>query len=758
MIAQVKDLLKEKNVTAAVVVDDAYDIFPKADDLAAARWNSFFDDISDEDERELQGLLGKLYDDLSVPELAANDLFVRTLWENRNQIAPSGTIFAVYEERQKQKRAVLAPLLTLLGNEFGLTCKTVGRDATLDEMQAQIVFLDLYLGFVQRKDAITKAGDKLRKLIHANPADPPSVILLSESSELHDLAPVLRDDAEVLGCQFRWIDKDHLSNQDLVSEKIYDLVISHGDAVTLNQFVLAWSSALDRSKNLFMKSIRSLDLADYANVKALILESEGEPLGDYLLDIYDLHLHSLLEGDVDLAAAAKKLTTIDWANNYPPAQFIPSDQLNAIMDGALFHNQVRTDSYIEGNAVRTPRFGEVFLAPEPAGQATSAQNVLEPYGRACGLVQHSTEASIAKKEVDVAEADPANVSAIPAAHDPQVEPVPVPAPVEKSIGQATNSENVLEPDGNASGLIQHSVEASIEEKQVDVAEANPVTVPAIPAAHDSRAEPVPVPAAVEKSRRHAYIVLSQACDLQHCETDRLLVLRGDVSKYRWNQHDRKVQTRTPIMRLDGDELSIDWDTATPETWLLSSLPEQMEKGFRRARTFRMPFALQIQQAFIGRLGRVGTLAALPTRYAAKVRIFMKTNKDAAALLVEATREQNEAVCLVGRTHDNVLIEWLLLSPKIKQQLREKLRAVELTDFPRETPSLATLRSDPGFLRALSKGLKLNRGDQGAKGSSRPFKDTPFDVVQILTNATITAGKSIKSYRGLVIEVDFGDAN
>lgn len=686
-----KDLLKDKNVTAAVIVDDAYDTFPKGDDLTAAPWNSFFDDISDEDERILQGLLGKLYDDLSVAELAANDLFVKTLWETRDQIAPSGTIFATYQETQKQKRAVLAPLLTLLRDEFGLTCKTVGRDATLDEMQAQIVFLDLYLGFVQRKDAIKRAGEKLRQLIHANPADPPSVILLSASSELHDLAPGLRDDAEVLGCQFRWIDKDLLNNQDLVSERIYDLVISHMDAVTLNQFVLAWSSALDRSKNLFMRSIRSLDLADYANVKALILESEGEPLGDYLLDIYDLHLHSLLEGDVDLAASAKKLTTIDWANNYPPAQFIPSDQLNAIMDGALFHNQVRTDSYIEGNPVRTPRFGEVFLAPEP-------------------------------------------------------------------VGQATNSRNILEPDGNTSGLVQPSPEASTGREPKNPAEVNPITVPAIPAVSDPQVVAVPAPAPVEKSRRHAYIVLSQACDLQHCETDRLLVLRGDVSKYSWNQHDRKVQTRTPVMRLDNDELSIDWDIAAPETWLLGSLPELMEKGFRRARTFRMPFALQIQQAFIGRLGRVGTLAALPTRFAAKVRIFMKTNTNAAALLVEATREQNEAVCLVGRTHKNELIEWLLLSPKIKQQLWEKLRDTELTVFPKETPSLATLRSDFGFFRALSKGQKLNRGDQGAKGSSRPFKDTPYDVVQILTNSTMAAGDSIKSSRGLVIEVDFGDPN
>jgi hypothetical protein len=96
--------------------------------------------------------------------------------------------------------------------------------------------------------------------------------------------------------------------------------------------------------------------------------------------------------------------------------------------------------------------------------------------------------------------------------------------------------------------------------------------------------------------------------------------------------------------------------------------------------------------------------------------------------------------------------------KIRQQLREKLRDIQPTVFPRETPSLATLRSDPEFLRALSKGLNLNRGDQGAKGNSRPFKGTPYDVVQIITHATLAEGDPIKSSRGLVIEVDFGDAN
>ena len=31
-------------------------------------------------------------------------------------------------------------------------------------------------------------------------------------------------------------------------------------------------------------------------MQALILEAEGEPVGDYILDLYDLHLHNVLGG------------------------------------------------------------------------------------------------------------------------------------------------------------------------------------------------------------------------------------------------------------------------------------------------------------------------------------------------------------------------------------------------------------------------------------------------------------------------------
>src|SRR5689334_18131290 len=139
----------------------------------------------------------------------------------------------------------------------------------------------------------------------------------------------------------------------------------------MNDFVLSWNRALTDARAAFLKSIRTLDLADYANMQALILEVEDEPVGDYILDLYDLHLHNVLEGDKGLVRAAKAMNEIGWAE-YPPAQFMPSPEAVAIMDGAIFHNQIRTEIEAEvDNDPKKARLGDVFLGPEQAAVAAN---------------------------------------------------------------------------------------------------------------------------------------------------------------------------------------------------------------------------------------------------------------------------------------------------------------------------------------------------------------------------------------------------
>jgi hypothetical protein len=377
-----------------------------------------------------------------------------------------------------------------------------------------------------------------------------------------------------------------------------------------------------------MRSIRTLDLADYANMRALILEAEGEPVGDYVLDLYDLHLHNVLESNPDLIRAAKTLNQINWSD-YFPAQFMPSPEAVDITDGAIFHNRVRTtiEAEIDADPNRA-RLGDVFLAPRP------------------------------------------------------------------NVGESAQEE-----------------------------QGGPAT---------------PAP-------RYAYVVLSQACDIQHGAVDRLLLLQGNAQPYGWKQHDSKSKApRTPVMQLGEERFAVEWNVLAPETWRLEDLAHHLEGGYRHARRFRTPFALQLQQNFIGRLGRVGTLTALPARHAVGVRIFIKNRAGKAVLLGESTADRGDAVCLVGRTD-----EWLLLSDKLQAEIRLGFRGIDAADLP--TPRLSIIRDNPEFYRRLNRGLAFTR--ESSKGS-KPFKDTDFDAVQIVTRPILEAGAAVdRSLHPIVIQIE-----
>ena len=242
-----------------------------------------------------------------------------------------------------------------------MTCRLLGRDDVPDE-DTDIVFLDLFLGFQDIDDAVDRAIERIKCAVDQRRATPPAVVLLSRSPRLEETGPRVRDLARLLGCQFRMLKKSVLTEREQVLERIYELVVSRPDSLKLNAFVLAWEAALDDGKEVFLRSIRRVDLPDYVNVGELVLKAEGEPLGDYILDLYDLHFHAVLEGNEALVRTARALNEIGPAN-YPPPQFMPSPETDDMMDGALLENEVRTR--VEDEVPNLPpRLGDVFLAPQ----------------------------------------------------------------------------------------------------------------------------------------------------------------------------------------------------------------------------------------------------------------------------------------------------------------------------------------------------------------------------------------------------------
>jgi hypothetical protein len=655
MIEEVRLLLDGLNFSKAAIVDDAYDELPEVSNFNERAWARFFDDISDGEESWLRSAFGEVeYDETDPDALRRDPRFVTSVWQQRDRLGrAAGELFQDFERSRSSKRGALQPLEALISSDLKLSCAMLGskQDAAIGD--AEIVFLDLFLGATEDEEAVERAIRRVRDVIERRRTRPPLVFLMSASSRLDELAPKVRDEAELLGCQFRTIRKSELSDGNTALELLYDLAVCYPDSQRLNHFVSEWASALKKSQDSFLKTIRALDLPDYANTQALTLDAEDEPVGDYVIDLYDLFLHKVIEGQSGLIRAAKDLNNISW-DEYPPAQFMPSDSLMEMMDGALFYDEERTR--IETEIADDPqfvRFGDVFLSVAPSPIATAVASVPKPNAAA-------TQAGT------------------------------VPPPTV----QAEAVQGPLSPS------------------------------------------------------RYVYMVISQSCDLVRGEADRVLLLRGTANPLSWRQHsDAFSKPRTPVMSVGSLRYVIDWDILSPETWLLSDLPNKLGAEVTLVRRFRLPFASQLQQLFLGNLGRIGTLAAVPSRYPAALSIFLKTTQGKAKLVHQCGMHSGEAVCLVGRSK-KALKEWLLLSPQARKNLRDIFTDSKKSNPPKNGQKFLDAVDDPSFYRALRAGLEMRRN-----GVERPFKNKPFDFIKVSTKGETREDDVMNNDVVLMIEVE-----
>ena len=240
MIAEAKELLKAQGFERVVIVDDAFDESPQPGDLDQDLWNTFFDDWTQDDESRIAADYDGDVSETEPLELARDPDFVAALWRIRADIEAAGPLFENFERDQAAKRAELVPLQDLLKTDLTLNCTTVGRSGTDGLADAQILFLDLFLGYVETTEAIDAAIARVRSVVQPRRDDPPIVILLSRSPQLHDFGPDVRDKAELLGCQFRMVHKGDLGDRSSLAEQLYDLVRSRADAIKLNSFINEW--------------------------------------------------------------------------------------------------------------------------------------------------------------------------------------------------------------------------------------------------------------------------------------------------------------------------------------------------------------------------------------------------------------------------------------------------------------------------------------------------------------------------------------
>lgn len=374
-MTELADLLATANITKALIVDDAIDEIPLAADLSidGEQWTRFFDDLSGSDETALKAAFPD-YANVEGEDLQQSDDFVACLWANKDKIAPklSHALFERYQADMQADRAHLDTLKGLLEGA-GLTCKKAGREFVADVADADIVFMDLFLCSAQRPVDIQFSIDGLAKAIDLRKTKPPLVVLMSRSHRLEDKRAEFREGTKLFESTFRILVKADIQVDGVVQRTVGRLAAHYQNSLKLSEFVCAWEDGLDAAKDQTTQLIRRLGLSDLAQINQLLLSAEGEPMGSYLVDVFDKVLQHEIEANANIINTALALNELDTSKF--PAPFIPgANDLLELVEHSLFHHCARLK--LPGAMDSGVSFGDVLrrksLVPVAADTASGA--------------------------------------------------------------------------------------------------------------------------------------------------------------------------------------------------------------------------------------------------------------------------------------------------------------------------------------------------------------------------------------------------
>lgn len=354
---ELRALLEDRGIRRAVVIDDVYDVAPRPDELDEGDWTIFFDDLGEEDNLLLLKLYPR-YEDELPDVLKLSQEFVNVLWDNREGLPSTAHgLFRDYESTNASERAILDVLVEKLEG-FGLACTTMGRDFDVHATEADLIFVDLFLGFHQSEEDMDRAIRTVSRLVHERTEQPPLVVLMSRSPLLWEKRNDFRDNAGLLGSTFRVVGKADLSETGRLETLLTRLAEHYTDAKRVAAFVHAWDQGLELARKSFIQIIRRLDLSDLAQIRALLLIFEEQPLGEYLLDVADRVLQHEIESEGRTIGAAHELNKIDL-DSYPAPHLAGSPDLQDLVHRMIFQHVERLRLSFNDKAP-TVQYGDVL--------------------------------------------------------------------------------------------------------------------------------------------------------------------------------------------------------------------------------------------------------------------------------------------------------------------------------------------------------------------------------------------------------------
>ena len=237
---------------------------------------------------------------------------------------------------QNLRSQSLKALRDTFSGDLGRTVIVCGSDLRFSNNSARVVFLDYNLGVVPGEQAVDNAIRMVSVVYEAYPGDDkPLVVLMSSESINDEEIGIFRDRAKALGGLFLFIHKSDLTNRDLLLINIGSLVKTIPNGYRIQKFVKALSDSFEDSWRRFIRDITALGIHDFAYIQALSLQADGQPLGDYMLQLFSSHFGHLLFGQDEVKKNREGIDQISFSV-IPPVDKLPSPHLVEIYNNSLF--------------------------------------------------------------------------------------------------------------------------------------------------------------------------------------------------------------------------------------------------------------------------------------------------------------------------------------------------------------------------------------------------------------------------------------
>ena len=160
------------------------------------------------------------------------------------------------------------------------------------------------------------------------------------------------------------------------------------DAKRVARFVHAWDTGLDQARESFIQILRRLDLPDLAQIRALLLDFEGQKLGEYLIDVADRVLQHEIEAQSSTISASQELNKIDL-RKYPAPHLTGSPDLQELMHRMIFQH-VERQKLSSSDDTPQIQFGDILQCKDEKTGAVTKE-VLLVVTPACDLIRSGTK-------------------------------------------------------------------------------------------------------------------------------------------------------------------------------------------------------------------------------------------------------------------------------------------------------------------------------------------------------------------------------